>query len=167
MRVRNKQIADILHISQEEAAYVYPFLVLPIKPAEWMTVELNSKSIDVTGHGKGVERIDSVQGRKHEAGRSVVLVELSGGNEEFRGDVESGKSNRLASLSIRFSKHPIGLYSIRFCCPKETTRIIICTTPAFTPAIRPFISCPPATATAKRRSRREQIASFCPLIKAK
>lgn len=50
------------------------------------------------GYGEGSERADSIQGRKHEAGRSVVFVELFRGNEEFCGDAESGRLDRLVLL---------------------------------------------------------------------
>lgn len=54
------------------------------------------------GYGEGTNGTDSVQGSKHEAGRSVVFVELSGGNEEFCRDVEPGKLDRLASFKYSF-----------------------------------------------------------------
>ena len=65
--------------------------------------------------------------------------------------------------SIRLWKQRIELCSIRFYCLKETIRIITCTTPAFSRAICPFISF--LRATAKRKSRKERIASFSPIKK--
>lgn len=56
----------------------------------------------VVGYGEGIERTDSIQGRRHEAGRPVVFVELSRGNEEFCGHAESGRLDRLASLQYSF-----------------------------------------------------------------